>query len=638
MLIYICIVICYLHGVNSFQGFQIQQNYKTTYISLNAFLPKWLNPEVIPIKSDEEKENDIYNNIKPWRAKKTKYLTYNYLLWKESYRERFRTAEELQENVYIYTSAESRPIWERTKVEDLWMWPWLWSKNKVERLAWIQKLFYENVEAMSVQEHMEMDALFSEFDLVHRWGILRTKEMDVLNVIALNIMFWTDFNGVKPTDLGLRPDGSVRACPVQIHDCISSSNDPRDSFHYAPPFKWSRSKSPEQAFDEIKNIYLNYPKRGLRWSYGWIDRGGWKPQQFGGSYFYSQADTLVFRFTDDIEFVLDNDKREVQYRSSPRFGQDADWDVQRMRYNQFVRMLQTRGGWDVQPLPKLNWYYSYPYRFAQNLLDSSVREVQLIEKSIGNAYNEALYPKEGTKTLNQEALQAIDVKVRSAVQMASNVYEELINLVKPWIEPIVNTALPLYDNLQYEPRIAAILQQLSNLEDMINNAISHSSTISESDVLTIQESVMKLMTDKWNQISQRQSEEVKDLLSPSKSMKEGDVPESLIDNKDEVKHDSPEIQSLPQSNYKKYLDYFKEDKSTKANDDTINVLTSSTKGSSKMSEDNDLLDTEFVLDMFDDVIYDSPTSPRERVLVTNTEREATHKQMKSLLKFKPYRS
>jgi hypothetical protein len=27
----------------------------------------------------------------------------------------------------------------------------------------------------------------------------------------------------------------------------------------------------------------------LRWSYGWIDRGGWKPQTFSGSYFYAQV-------------------------------------------------------------------------------------------------------------------------------------------------------------------------------------------------------------------------------------------------------------------------------------------------------------------------------------------------------------
>jgi hypothetical protein len=65
--------------------------------------------------------------------------------------------------------------------------------------------------------------------------------------------------------------------------------DPQDVGHYAPPLKWSISKSPEQAYDEIKSVYLTYPKRGLRWSSGWIDRGGWKPQLFGDSYFYANV-------------------------------------------------------------------------------------------------------------------------------------------------------------------------------------------------------------------------------------------------------------------------------------------------------------------------------------------------------------
>jgi hypothetical protein len=62
---------------------------------------------------------------------------------------------------------------------------------------------------------------------------------------------------------------------VQFHTCISSSNLPADSDHYAPPLKWSRSKSPEQAYDEVKQAYLMYPKRGIKYTSGWIDRGRW---------------------------------------------------------------------------------------------------------------------------------------------------------------------------------------------------------------------------------------------------------------------------------------------------------------------------------------------------------------------------
>lgn len=35
---------------------------------------------------------------------------------------------------------------------------------------------------MTAQEHIELDAFFSEFDMPTRWGLLRLKELDVLNV------------------------------------------------------------------------------------------------------------------------------------------------------------------------------------------------------------------------------------------------------------------------------------------------------------------------------------------------------------------------------------------------------------------------------------------------------------------------
>ncbi len=329
----------------------------------NAITNRNLNDDK---KNSEVEELLEFLDEKPWRAGKTKYLTYEYLPWKDSWKERYRNVSD--DTVSIYTIPEYRLPGDRTRLDDIWSWPWMWTKIKSERLSWMYKQFVTDVESLSVQEHMEMDALFSEYDMPTRWGILRMKEMDVLNVIVLNLIFWTDFNGIKPTDLGLRPDGSLRTCPVQFHNCISSSNSPLDTDHYAPPFKWDRGKSPDQAYDEIKNVYKNYPKRGLKWSSGWIDRGGWKPQTFSGPYFYAQADTLAFQFTDDIELVLDTEKRELQYRSSARLGQ-TDWDVQRLRYNQFSRMLESKGGWEVQKLDRLHWVTSTPFRWTQLFLD-----------------------------------------------------------------------------------------------------------------------------------------------------------------------------------------------------------------------------------------------------------------------------
>jgi hypothetical protein len=215
------------------------------------------------VDEEEKTEDDIsleYLEKKPWRAPKVKNLKVIYRPWKDNWRERYRTEDE--DTIYMYSIPENYFAWDDMMIKESWNWPWMWSKLKAERLSWIHRLFYEECEALPVQEHMEMDAFFSDFDMPTRWGLLRVKEMDVLNVLALNVAFFTDFTGVKPTDLGLRPDGSVRACPVQFHNCISSSNSPLDTDHYAPPLKWDRSKSPDQAYEEVKSVYFNYPKVG----------------------------------------------------------------------------------------------------------------------------------------------------------------------------------------------------------------------------------------------------------------------------------------------------------------------------------------------------------------------------------------
>ena len=201
-------------------------------------------PKPVEVVKSEDDELLDYLQEKPWRATKVKNLKIHYRPWRDSWKERYRKEDD--DTIYLYSIPEYKSAIEKTRVDEAWIFPWLWTKIKVERLAWIQKQFLNDVDGVSVQEFMEMDNFFSEFDMPIRWGILRMKEFDVLNMIAFTVCTYTDFNGRKPTDLGLRPDGTVRVCPVQFHNCLSSSNSPLDTEHYAAPFKWSRSKSPDQ--------------------------------------------------------------------------------------------------------------------------------------------------------------------------------------------------------------------------------------------------------------------------------------------------------------------------------------------------------------------------------------------------------
>ncbi len=426
-------------------------------------------------KSEKEKtEEDIMLetlDTKPWRANKVKHLPITYRPSKESWRERYRDPND--ETIYLYAQPRFKPISASARLDDVWNWPWMWTKTKAERLAWIHKYFYAECERMTVQEHMELDAFFAEFDMPTRWGILRIKEFDVLNVFFLNLCFWTDFDGVRPTDLGLRPDGTVKTCSVQFHNCISSSNNPSDTDHYAPPFKWDRAKSPDQAYDEIKRVYTDYPKRGLKWSSGWIDRGGWDPQQFGGQYFYAQAHSLAFHYTDDIELKLDNNKREVQFRSSTRLGQ-ADWDVERLRYNQFARMLNKKGGWEVQELPRLNWFTSTPFRWTQLTLDKTADTAERVANTLSMRI-----PSIARGGDSQGA--------------ARRALAELRAFVMPLLQPLLDEAGKVKDSVILEPRVAAALQALRDFEAQVEGSVQ----LSKQQAREASEKVLRLLPERF---------------------------------------------------------------------------------------------------------------------------------------------
>ena len=100
---------------------------------------------------------------KPWRATKIKNLKVVYRPWKDGWMERYRAEDD--DSIYLYTINENKRGWDKTRADEVWHWPWMWTKVKSERLSWIMKVFGEDVDAVTVQEHMEIDNFFSEFDL-----------------------------------------------------------------------------------------------------------------------------------------------------------------------------------------------------------------------------------------------------------------------------------------------------------------------------------------------------------------------------------------------------------------------------------------------------------------------------------------
>jgi len=486
-----------------------------------------------PEKKSESDQLLDFVQYKPWRASKIKNLPICYRPWKESYLEKYRTEDD--ETIYLYSIPRFKPSWEKTRIDELWHFPWLWTKIKAERLSYLHKQFYADCDAMTAQEHIEMDCFFSEFDMPTRWGLLRLKEFDVLNVAALWLVFLTDFTAIKPTDLGLRPDGSVRTCPVQFHNCISSSANPLDSDHFAPPFKWSRSKSPQQAYEEVKSVYFNYPKRGLRWSYGWIDRGGWKPQLFGGSYFYAQAESLAFHYADDVELMMDFDKREVQYRSSTRIGQH-DWDVERLRYNQFVRMLEAKGGWEVHPLDRLYYLSKTPYRWTQFALDTASRSVEKSSQRLLDLINSASAGEGDTADLT------------ATIASVKKVLADMYAAVQPLVMPVLTSAEDLQETIRLDPRVASALHSLGELQELVDHSLETS--LQRSQVGAVLDQVTSLLKsfEKSGDVANMPPMDLS--LSSSSDGKSDDVAEMMnaedLGSQDpKIEENQPSTSSLP---------------------------------------------------------------------------------------------
>ena len=106
---------------------------------------------------------------------------------------------------------------------------------------------------------------------------------------------------------------------------------------------------------------------------------------------------MAFHVVDDVELLFDAEHRQVQYRSAPRVGQ-FDADTQRLRYNQFVRMLNKRNGgrgWEtpagtaggvsgpLRELPRLRFLTSTPYRWTGLIVDKGIIGTQqLLDRAL----------------------------------------------------------------------------------------------------------------------------------------------------------------------------------------------------------------------------------------------------------------
>lgn len=121
--------------------------------------------------------------------------------------------------------------------------------------------------------------------------------------------------------VGLLPNGQLSPCP-DMPNCVCSPY-PNDPDHHADPLKLSGSGS--AAKDRLKSILLAMPRVVLA--------------QESERYLRFEFTSLLFRFVDDVEFLVDEKAGVIHFRSASRVGY-SDLGANR------ARIKDIREAWD----------------------------------------------------------------------------------------------------------------------------------------------------------------------------------------------------------------------------------------------------------------------------------------------------
>ena len=117
----------------------------------------------------------------------------------------------------------------------------------------------------------------------------------------------------EPRKVGLVDDKRFYPCPKK-HVCVSTQSPKEDEIHYIEPISYEGSG--KDALDKIEDIILRLKRT--------------KIIQKKENYLHVQFTTALFRFKDDVEFLIDDDAKKIHFRSQSRIG-GYDWNANRNR-------------------------------------------------------------------------------------------------------------------------------------------------------------------------------------------------------------------------------------------------------------------------------------------------------------------
>ena len=123
-------------------------------------------------------------------------------------------------------------------------------------------------------------------------------------------MFALGCSGARPPGLGVK-DGKLAPCPASPN-CVSSQSS--DAEHALAPLPFSGTV--REAHAKLKQVLLGMKRARIITE--------------TDTYIHAEFTSLVFRFVDDVEFLIDGNGKVVHVRSASRMGQ-SDLGVNRKR-------------------------------------------------------------------------------------------------------------------------------------------------------------------------------------------------------------------------------------------------------------------------------------------------------------------
>ena len=128
--------------------------------------------------------------------------------------------------------------------------------------------------------------------------------------LSLFFMAMLSFFSRKPENLGV-VNGRLADCPATANCVCTQCHDPE---HKMEPLHFSGSQ--EEAMDRLKGVIAALPRSQI--------------VSADARYIHAEFTSRLFRFVDDVEFLIEPDAKIIHFRSASRVGR-SDLGVNRQR-------------------------------------------------------------------------------------------------------------------------------------------------------------------------------------------------------------------------------------------------------------------------------------------------------------------